>query len=168
MKRRNLLLIGVACLLSLLWAGEMALAGNPHFIDSKTKIMLQKDGDLVVSFKEAGLGSAETTYQFSATVNALWTCVSKSGQCPQAANKVTTSEAVTTIGTFSPKNGTVMATLVISVPEPPSSAPPTCGGGQSLELSEISYTNIVLLDVTNSVYANLPDHLGPVTFFTCP
>lgn len=74
-----------------------------------------------------------------------------------------------TEGTFSPKNGTVSATLVITAPECPSSAPPTCGNGQTLELSAIVYTNISLTDTTHSISAGgLPDSVGPGTFFTCP
>ena len=105
---------------------------------------------------------------FSATAETTCTCVSKSGNCPSAANKVTSTEEVSTTGTFSPKNGTVSATLVISAPDCPSSDPPTCGHGQKLELSAITYTDVSLTDVTNNVAAaGLPDEFS-ATFFTCP
>jgi hypothetical protein len=91
------------------------------------------------------------------------------GRSAKAANKTTFSEDVSTGGTFSPKNGTVSATLTITAPECPSSDPPTCGGGQVLELSAISYTNVSLKDDSNEVFADLPStDFGPVTFFTCP
>ncbi len=145
-----------------------AAAASPHFIESKTKVVINSDGGLTASFKEAGLGDAATTYTFSATVDAVWTCVTHSGKCPNAANKVTSSTTETVGGTFSPKNGTVSATMVIDAPGAPSSAPPTCGGGQHLELSSIIYSNISLADVTNGVAAtNLPQTLSSI-YFICP
>ena len=147
----------------------VAWAQNPHFIDSKTRAVLQSDGDLAVSFKEAGLGDTATDYLLHALASVTCTCVTKSGNCPNAANKVTFTSDESTEGTFSPKNGTVSATLVITAPECPSSAPPTCGGGQTLDLSAIAYTNISLTDTTHSVTAGaLPASVGPVTFFNCP
>jgi hypothetical protein len=146
---------------------ELAWAQNAHFIDSKTTLTVEQDGDLVVRFKEAGLGDAETTYLFSADATITCTCVTNSGRCPSAANKQTFAEEVS--GTFSPKNGTVSATLTITAPECPSGAPPTCGGGQRFELSAISYTDISLTDTTNNVTAGgIPSDQGPLTFFTCP
>jgi Tfp pilus assembly protein PilX len=149
-------------------AAALAWAASPHFIDSKTRAALQSDGDLEVSFKEAGLGDAETNYLLRADASTTCTCVTRSGQCPNAANKVTFEATVAATGTFSPKNGTVSATLVASAPDCPSSAPPTCGGGQVLELSAIKYTGISLQDTTNGVSAaGLPSELS-ATFFQCP
>jgi len=147
---------------------EVTWAQNPHFIDSKTSFQIQDDGDLVVRFKETGLGDAETTYLFSADATITCTCVTNSGRCPNAANKETFAEEVATGGTFSPKNGSVTATLTLSAPECPSGAPPTCGGGQDFVLSAVNYTNISLTDVTNNVTASgLPTSAGQ-TFFECP
>jgi hypothetical protein len=149
-------------------AAALAWAASPHFIDSKTTANIQSDGDLEVSFKEAGLGDAATDYLLSANAATTCTCVTNSGRCPKAANKVTGSEAVSAQGTFSPKNGTVSATLVVTAPQCPASASPTCGGGQRLELSAIAYTGISLTDQTNNVPAGgLPTELSR-TFFTCP
>lgn len=168
MRKRNFWLMGAALMLALMWTGGMAWAASPHFIDSKTKVTITSDGDLNVRWKEAGLGDALTDYTISAIANATWTCVNKSGRCPEAANKVTTSEEVAAVFTFSPKNGTVNGNVTLG-PEAPTSAPPTCGGGQSLELSEIFYTNISLVDTTNNVTATgLPTFVGPVVFFVCP
>jgi hypothetical protein len=148
----------------------VASAQNPHFIDSKTSLTVQSDGDLVVKFKESGVGdSLNIDYVFSAEATVTCTCVTNSGRCPKAANKQTFSEDTATGGTFSPKNGSVSATLTITAPECPSGAPPTCGGGQSFELSAISYTDISLTDTTNTLTAgNLATSAGPLTFFTCP
>jgi hypothetical protein len=164
-----ILVAAVAVCAVMVFAPGIVLAQNPHFIDSKTKAVIESDGDLAVSFKEAGLGDTATDYVLSATANVTCTCVSKSGQCPQAANKVTFSEDTSTGGTFDPKNGTVSATLTITAPGCPDSSPPTCGNGQRFELSAIGYTDISLEDTTHMVFAGgLPTSLGPVTFFQCP
>jgi len=152
---------------ALLCAVGPAWAQNPHFI--RVTSSLEADGDLDVTFKEAGLGDTATNYVASASATATCTCVTHSGRCPSAANKVTFSEQVSAAGTFSPHNGTVSATLVIAAPACPSSAPPTCGGGQELRLSEISYTNIQITDTTHGVGPQpaTPSSLS-ATFFTCP
>jgi hypothetical protein len=151
---------------ALMCAAGIAWAANPHFIRATTTLL--SNGDLQFKFKEAGLGDAETTYVASASATATCTCVTNSGRCPNAANKVTSTEEVSTTGTFSPKNGTVSATLTVAAPECPSSDPPTCGGGQHLELSAITYTDISLVDTTNGVAASgLPSELS-ATYFTCP
>jgi hypothetical protein len=148
----------------------VALAQNAHFIDSKTNLTVESDGDLVVRFKESGVGdNLNIDYLFSADATIACTCVTNSGRCPSAANKQTFAEEVSTASTFSPKNGSVSATMTITAPECPSGAPPTCGGGQRFELSAISYTNISLTDTTNNITAGgIPPDQGPLTFFTCP
>jgi hypothetical protein len=158
-------LISAAAALAIAGAG-VALADNPHFIRATAAI--QTDGDLEFNFKEAGLGLGATDYLASADATTTCTCVNKGGQCPKAANKVTFSEEVSTEGTFSPKHGTVSATLVVTAPECPSSAPPTCGGGQTLKLSAITYTDISLADTTNGVSATGLPSSQSATFFTCP
>lgn len=146
----------------------VASAQNAHFIDSKTSLTSTNDGDLTVKFKEAGLGDAETTYLFEANATVTCTCVTRSGNCPAAANKQTFSTAVSEEGTFDPKNGSVTASLTITAPECPSGAPPTCGGGQSFELSSLSYTGISLTDITNTVSAGGLTESLAFTFFACP
>jgi hypothetical protein len=145
----------------------LAFAQSAHFI--KATETLQTDGDLAIKFKEAGLGNALTTsYLASANASVTCTCVTKSGNCPNAGNKVTFSSDVSSAGTFDVKNGTVSATLVLSAPSCPSGAPPTCGGGQRLVLSAFSYTDIALTDTSNNISADIPTSQGPVTLFTCP
>jgi hypothetical protein len=151
-----------------LWAG-IASAQNPHFIDSKTRCAIEPDADFSCSFKESGLGDTETTYTFEGTANIECTCVTNSGQCPQAANKESLSQDTSTDATFDPKNGTVSATMTLTAPECPASDPPTCGRGQSFEVSSISYTGISLTDTTHGVTAStVPETAGPVEFFSCP
>jgi hypothetical protein len=96
--------------------------------------------------------------------------VNNGGRCPNAANKVTFEERVAEPATFnSGKNGQVTATITLEAPACPPSDPPTCGGGQELRLSAISWTNIQLTDLTTPVgpEAATPSSVS-ATFFTCP
>jgi hypothetical protein len=143
-------------------------AASPHFVDSKTTAAIQLNGGLVVQFKESGLGDAATSYILSATAAVTCNCVNKGGNCPEAANKMTFNKQVSATGTFSPKNGTVDATLILSAPPCPISASPTCGTGQHFEMSKVAWTSINLLDITNAVKAkNLPSGVS-TTLFVCP
>jgi hypothetical protein len=150
--------------------GGIVWATSPHFINSKTKATIIGNGDLVVTWKEAGLGdNVNIDYEASANASATCTCVTRSGRCPQAANKVTVGGPVSASGTFnSGKNGQISASLEVSPPPCPPSEPPTCGTGQNLVLSEVTYTDIMLTDLTNGIDATgLPTSLSK-TFFTCP
>jgi len=168
MKRVIVVLIFAAVGLTVGFGARVASAQNEHFIDSKTSVTIASDGDLTVRWKEAGLGSTETTYTFGATASVTCSCVTKSGRCPTAGNKASATVDVSSQGTFDPKNGTVSASLTLS-PTCPSSLQPTCGGGQHFELSSVNYTDISLSDDTHSVSAGgLPTSAGPVTIFSCP
>jgi hypothetical protein len=137
----------------LVLAGGVALATSPHFINAN--VTLESDGSLVFTWKEAGLGANQNiVYLASATANEVCTCVNNSGSCPKAANKVATSGDVSASGSFSSgKNGSINGTLTVEpVPCPPSD-PPTCGHGQQLVVSSITYTNISLTDTTNHIVA---------------
>jgi len=145
-------------------------AQSPHFINSATTATIVQNGDLKVSWKEAGLGdNVSINYEASASASATCTCVNNGGKCPKAANKVTVGGPVSATGTFtSGKNGSITGSLEVSPPPCPSSAPPTCGGGQNLVLSAVTYTDIALTDLTNGIDATgLPTSLSK-TFFTCP
>jgi hypothetical protein len=153
----------------LVLAAGIVWAVNPHFIFIRAS--LQQDGDLNVSFKEAGLGTNQNiNYLASADATVTCTCVTKGGKCPNAANKVTFTEAVDQPATFnSGKNGQVNQTLTLSAPACPPSDPPTCGSGQELRLSAITWENIELTDLTTPVgpEAAEPASVSAV-FFTCP
>lgn len=156
--------------LAALGTAGIVWAVSPHFINSQTKAVIVQNGDLVVSWKEAGLGdNVSIDYEASATASATCTCVNNGGKCPKAANKVTVGGPVSATGAFtSDKNGNITASLEVSPPPCPSSAPPTCGGGQDLVLSAVTYTDIALTDLTNGIPATgLPTSLSK-TFFTCP
>ena len=146
----------------------VALAQSPHFLNSKTSVTINGDGDLTATWKEAGLGTSAIDYSFSANASVTCVCVTKSGNCPSAANKATFSSAVADSGTIIPKNGNVNGSLTIEAPGCPASASPTCGGGQRFELGQVNYTNISLSDETNDIQASgLPTSLSTGVLFSC-
>jgi hypothetical protein len=124
-----------------------ALAQSPHFI--RATGTLNNIGTLTVSFKEAGLGTNQNiNYVLSADATATYVCVNRGRANPSAQNKTTVAGPVSATGTFSSgKNGQVPASLTVSPPPSDISCPP----GQSLELAQVSYTNVVLTDTTNNV-----------------
>jgi hypothetical protein len=150
----------------------VASAQNAHFVNADY-VCDQSTGQLLFSWKEAGLGTNQNIdYEFGASnATVTCTCVTNSGKCPAAANKVTFSAPALRAATFnSGKNGSItQKNRIVTAPPCPSSAPPTCGGGQTFRLSEVTYNDIHLTDLTNNVDAGLtPTSCGPITFFTCP
>ena len=142
--------VGIIAVLSILvaaFAASAALAASPHFIRASAN--LNNDGTLTVSFKEAGLGTNQNIdYLAEADATATYVCVNKGGANPSAQNKTTVAGPVSETGTFSSgKNGQVTASLTIDPPPSDISCPP----GQSLQLAQVSYTNVSITDTTNGV-----------------
>ena len=125
------------------------MATNPHFIYAVTSV--NATGQLVVSWKEAGLGNnVLVAYKATADSVALWGCINGGGNHPQAANKETVSGPLSAEGSFrSGKNGQIKAALtfgpILSTPDF------ECPPGQKLRLLEVYYTNIQLTDITNGL-----------------
>jgi hypothetical protein len=151
MKRR----IAVVALVFVAFAliAQQALAVSPHFIRASGS--LESNGALTVDFKEAGLGTNQLiNYALTADATATYVCVNRGGGNPSAQNKTTVAGPVIATGSFSSgKNGQVTASLTAQPPPSDISCPP----GQSLELAEVSYINIVLTDTTNNVSIAVDD-----------
>ena len=149
---RTKIFILILMLVSTLMASGTALAVSPHFVSASALIT---SGNLVVSWKEAGLGNnLLITYIASANATATYACINGGGNHPQAANKETVNGPVSGTGTFdSGKNGQITANLTLN---PPSAGSFSCPGGQKLKLAFVSYTNISLQDTTTPVTANIP------------
>jgi hypothetical protein len=131
-------------------AGALADAPKFHAADSS----VNSAGALVASWDERGLGNTNIDYTLSADASAVYACLNKGGNHPQAANKETVNAEVSAAGSFEPKNGRVQASLTAG---PPSAGSFSCPSGQRLVLASVSYTNIVLTDTTNGVSTTLPD-----------
>lgn len=157
MKKLILAILAVCFLVGTVWAA------SPHFI--KSNVVIDRDGCLNASFKEAGLGNGDIDILLTATATITWQCVNHGGNCPQASNKVTIVEQVSAEGIFSPKNGQVTGNLKICPPEPPQTF--GCPGNQIVSLAAIQYTNIILEDITDQVKVIFPQNLSK-DFGVCP
>lgn len=126
-------------------------AANPHFVKGPNASINTSNGEVTVSWKEAGLGSTTTVfYEASADANARYQCVNRGGNCPAAANKQDVTGPVSADGQFqSGRNGQITASLTILPPE----STLVCPGNQVLKLVSVSYTDIALADLTNNVVA---------------
>ena len=133
-----------------------AAADAPKFHSATSDV--SSTGALVVSFDERGLGNGDVTYALTAQADAVYACINGGGKNPSAANKRAVSGAVESGGTFSPRNGRISATLFAGPPGPGTFS---CPSGQRLRLLSVTYTDIVLTDVTNDVTVTLPDASGP-------
>ena len=130
-----------------------ALADSPHFINASASV--DNAGNLVCTFKEAGLGTTVSTEAVtcSADATAVYACINGGGNHPKAANKET-SNAVVNGGTdVQAKNGHASGSITAG---PPASTL-VCPSGQTFVLACASYTDIVVTDTTNDVAASLPD-----------
>jgi hypothetical protein len=152
------ILLATATFVALFALAAPAFAAAPQFHAASSSV--NDAGALVVSFDERGLGNANVNYTLTADATALYACLNKGGNHPQAANKESFEGQVAGGGSFEPKNGRVVASLTAG----PLQAPQfTCPSGQQRVLAAVTYTNIVLTDTTNNVSTSVPD--ASRTFF---
>jgi hypothetical protein len=144
----------LAALVLTLAFASLAQADSPHFLKASASGP-NSDGQLVVSFKEAGLGDNQTiAYRASATATATYACINGGDNHPQANNKVTFTEPVTKNGSFSSgKNGTISQSLPI---DPPSAGTFSCPPGQRMALASVKYVEVAITDTTNDVTEGIP------------
>lgn len=152
----------LAAVVSMLALAGTAAAASPHFIRASATGP-NAAGQLVVSFKEAGLGDNQLiTYVASADATATYACINGGGRHPQATNKETVAGPVTASGTFnSGKNGSISQTLTLN---PPGPGDFTCPPGQRRVLADVSYTNVAVTDTTNDVTESIPGTFSRVFF----
>jgi hypothetical protein len=145
--KRLLIAVPLAVVALVVWA-PAAFATSPHFVSASARV---SGTNLVVSFKEAGLGTNQLiNYTANADASATYVCVNKGGANPSAQNKTTVQGPVSASGAFdSGKNGNVTASLTLGPPPPPSGF--SCPNGQTLQTAEVSYTNVSVTDTTNGV-----------------
>jgi hypothetical protein len=135
-----------------------AWAQSPHFISASDALVTAGTdaGDLLVSFKEAGLGQNVTIpYSASGNGTATYACINGGGNHPSASNKVTNAGPVTGSGSFSSgKSGNITATLEV---EEVGAGTFSCPGGQSLVLGSVSFTGVTITDTINGVSEPVAD-----------
>jgi hypothetical protein len=136
-------------LCSLIASTGWAQSSGAHF--QRNSVVASVDsstGNLTVSFVEAGLGNLDVNYTLSATGTATYACINGGGRHPQASNKETVSSNLSGGATFTPQNGKVTGSITLNAPGPGSFS---CPSGQSMVLASVSYTNVLLTDVSNNV-----------------
>lgn len=138
---RTIVVATAAIVATLALGATAALADSPHFI--RASATLNNSGQLVCSFKEAGLGNTLTSADISCSADATATyqCWNKGGNHPQAGNKETVGGPVSNGGSFPIRNGSASGSITVN---PPGAGDFSCPGGQALFLEDVSYTNIVL------------------------
>lgn len=144
-----------------------AHSSGAHFQKNSVRAAVQSNGDLAVSWVEAGLGNLNINYTLTGDVTAQYFCRTNSGSIPNANNKQTHQASDSAGGSFEPKNGKVTGSLTL-VPPVPASGPPTCGNGQSLDLQSVIWSNVVLTDTSNSLTANVTAGTFSITLFPAP
>lgn len=150
--KRSFVLAMVVASFAVILGAQAALADSPHFVRASASL---SGTNLVVSFKEAGLGTNQNIdYVASADATATYVCVNRGGANPSASNKTQVSGPVSASGTFnSGKNGQVTGSLTIN---PPAPGDFSCPPGQSLGIAQVVYTNVRITDTTNGVFADIP------------
>jgi hypothetical protein len=117
-----------------------ALADSPHFL--KAAASVDAAGNLVCTFKEAGLGNVPSAnITCSADATAVYACINGGGNHPKATNKETVSGPVSGGGTFPVRNGQTTGSITVAPPGPGSFS---CPPGQRLVLASVSYSNVTL------------------------
>ena len=141
MKRLSILTLTMIAL-----AGFMAItvfAQNAHFMRCSSSV--DASGNLSVSFRIAGLGAgASDTITATTTATATWGCLNGGQQCPNAANKFTSSEQLSgDLTVTAGHNGSASGTISLSPARPAD----FCPHGQRMVLISVTYGDVTL---TNS------------------
>jgi hypothetical protein len=150
MKRFVLVSLTVILTIAVVTSSAGAVAAKFHSASGS----VANNGALVVSFDERGLGEGDIDYTLTADSVAVYACINGGNKHPQAANKETVNGDVSGSATFEPKNGRVQADISAG---PISAGSFSCPNGQRLVLASVSYTNILLTDITNGSSVSVPN-----------
>jgi hypothetical protein len=146
-----------------------------HFSSLSASIDLTglDQGDLLVSFRESGLGNSPTPssvqVEVTAQASAEYACINGGKKHPQAANKEVITAPVAGTGDFAiGNNGSASGTIRVSAP---SAGSFSCPPGQDLVLASVTYSTILISDNSNTETAGVQDVPVPpstlsATFFT--
>lgn len=142
-----LVLAGISVILAV-FAGS-ASAANPHFL--KAQASVDNSGNLLCSFKEAGLGDVPTAeITCTADATAVYACINGGGNHPKASNKETVNGPVSGGGEFPVRNGQTTGTISVG---PPDAGDFSCPGGQRLVLASVCYSDVTLTGQGESIAA---------------
>ena len=141
-----------ACLGVLLFAvaGQALATSGAHFFSATGAI--NDNGSLTVSWDEAGLGQQTVNYLLTGMATAEYACINNGTNHPKAANKESVMSTVTASTSATPENGRVKDSLTVPAPGPGMFS---CPPGQTLVLASVTYSMLMLTDLTNMVTANI-------------
>src|SRR5207249_4670344 len=120
-------------------------AASAHFLKCSKSA---QGNNLVVSFKEAGLGNEVTCISVRATATANYACINGGERNPSAANKRTIVAPTVASDCFTPHNGSINGSLTLT---PPGPGDFSCPPAQTLVLQSVSYSNVTVNDTTHNV-----------------
>ena len=147
-------------------AGFMAItvfAQNAHFMRCSSSV--DASGNLSVSFRIAGLGAgASDTITATTTATATWGCLNGGQQCPNAANKFTSSEQLSgDLTVTAGHNGSASGTISLRPARPTN----FCPHGQTMVLISVTYSDVTLTNSATSDTCTTDG--GSASFFPqCP
>jgi hypothetical protein len=120
------------------------LAQSPHYITGPAASIDSKTGDLCVSFKEAGLGTATSvTYTINVGTTAFtFQCFTKSNNTPQGSPNGVSTNNVSFSEPLPVRNGQVTGTICLN----PCQGGSCQGGGLVLKLIGAEYQNVTFSD----------------------
>jgi hypothetical protein len=149
----RIIVLASAALVASLAFTASALADSAKF-KSATATGPDAAGNLVVNFRETGLGNTPNpvNYTASADADALYACQNNGGNFPSDPKKQQESARVEANATFLSENGNVTGSVTLS--PPPSTL--DCPGGQHAVLASITYTNVQICDTDHNVCRGIP------------
>jgi hypothetical protein len=105
------------------------------------------------------LGNSPTpgtvSIEVTASSDALWACINGGSNHPKAANKENVQADVAGTGDFPiGKNGSASGTVRVEAPGPGTFS---CPSGQNLVLVSVTYSNILISDLTNAFNAGVQE-----------
>jgi hypothetical protein len=155
----------------------VASADNASFHFANASI--DPEGDLLVSFKETGLGNSvsQVGMEVLADVKLTCQCVNRGGQCPSASNKSTISAEVDQQGNFPVRHGQTTGTIEVFRPDCGQTTP-SCTPPMKLEPQTVSWTapssisgagGITIIDTTeNDSTVTTPSTISATLAPVCP
>src|SRR5882757_4333708 len=113
---RRILFVVAAVFATAALAVPAAFADSPHFLSASATV--DSGGNLVATFKEAGLGNNATAagISLSADATAVYQCFNNGGKHPKAGNKETVSGPVSNNGTFDVRHGSTSGSISVGAP----------------------------------------------------
>jgi hypothetical protein len=126
-------------------AANSAFAQAAKFHSAEASV--STSGALTVSWDERGVGNVNVNYELTGNGTAVYACMNKGGNHPQAVNKTGSDPIFAQKTDVKPKNGRVVDSLTT---EPPSPGNFSCPSGQDLVLACVRYTDLLLTDKTNN------------------